>query len=148
MAVFEYTHYLHCLVSILIGTYTYLAEGTTSSVLVLNANSVFGTKNKLRQHIYPEYYGNHSFIPHRTHERTVKHLDHCIDMLRQKIMCDADISVITYNWYDDSDYPIAKFDTQHKCRDFNALQDWARERRAKTSDGRVYKPDDAVILPS
>ena len=105
-------------------------------------------QNKLRQHIYPEYYRNHSSMPHRTPEETAKHLDHCTDMIRQKLMCDADINVITYNWYDDSDYPIANFDIQHKCRDFDALQDWVRKRRAKTSNGRVYKPDDAVVLPS
>jgi hypothetical protein len=55
-------------------------------------------------------------------------MDHCIDMLRQSLMCYADMTPLIS--YDDKeqgnhDYPFPDFASQHKCRDFGKLVDWS-----------------------
>ncbi len=59
-------------------------------------------------------------------------------------MCDADINVITYRWFADSEYPFADFNVEHKCRDFEAVKRWVYERRAAVVGGRVRKPEGVV----
>lgn len=69
-------------------------------------------------------------------------------MLRQKIMCDADVGVITYDWHAEKEFPVANFNTAHKCRDFEKILDWSYKHQAETPDGLVHKPKDAIMAPS
>lgn len=73
--------------------------------------------------------------------------DHCADMLRQKVMCDADVGVITYNWHENNSDPVANFNTPHKCRNFDRVLDWSYRHQTETPDGRVHKPKDAIVAP-
>ncbi|OGM44990.1 hypothetical protein ABOM_005775 [Aspergillus bombycis] len=54
------------------------------------------------------------------------HLDHCIDMLRQKLMCDPDVGMVTYVWAKGWKQPFPDFNTIHKCRDYSKVLEWAR----------------------
>ena len=56
------------------------------------------------------------------------HIDHCLDNLRQLIMCKADVSLQTYDWLDNTPRPFANFKIEHDCYNWNALNDWAKER--------------------
>ncbi|TKW52087.1 hypothetical protein CTA1_11345 [Colletotrichum tanaceti] len=58
----------------------------------------------------------------------VNHTDHCIDYLRQVIMCHGDITPITFEWIPDIDGYIAHHSTEHVCRNFDAIFDWAADR--------------------
>ncbi|EOD45791.1 putative tat pathway signal sequence protein [Neofusicoccum parvum UCRNP2] len=78
------------------------------------------------------------------------HLNHCMDVLRQNIMCHADVEVITYDWRETQLHPFPNFGINKKCRDFNAVLEW--QERTKLQDARRHwyafkKPDDAVQLP-
>ncbi|KAF2169466.1 hypothetical protein M409DRAFT_36220 [Zasmidium cellare ATCC 36951] len=56
------------------------------------------------------------------------HLNHCIHSLRQAISCASDISVGVWQWETAlSDYK-PNFGTEHTCRNFDKIQDWARSR--------------------
>ena len=73
---------------------------------------------RLWEATYPDYYPqekNHSVEDWRMH------IDHCADMLRQKLMCDADTSLITYNWLYHHRNPHPNFHVQHKCRSYDQL---------------------------
>ena len=48
-------------------------------------------------------------------------------MLRQKIMCDGDVGVLTFNWVDVREDPWPNFNTWHKCRNFEGIVDWGLE---------------------
>jgi len=75
--------------------------------------------------------------------------DHCADLLRQKIMCDADVGLIPMYWVKRHDHPYPDFSTQHKCRDFQAVWAWARENQVnmgKGWTGVLRKPEGAVEL--
>ncbi|MCJ1465022.1 hypothetical protein MMC07_003637 [Pseudocyphellaria aurata] len=104
--------------------------------------------NVLWQNIYPDYYRNRSEYMMKPHDEAVEHLDHCADMLRQKIMCDADVGVITYNWHENNSGPVANFNTPHKCRNFDRVLDWSYEHQGRTPDGLVHRPDDAINAPT
>ena len=44
-------------------------------------------------------------------------------------MCNANTDVITYNWVKGQDNPFPDFNTNHKCRDFDALVEWQYANR-------------------
>jgi len=56
-------------------------------------------------------------------------MDHCADMLRQKLMCDADPALITFNWLNDRLAPHPNFNVQHKCRNYSRLLELAESYR-------------------
>jgi hypothetical protein len=73
---------------------------------------------------------------------SLKHMDHCIDQIRQSLMCSADLTPIPYGWYPRYNQVNGMFDVAHTCRDFEAVKEWARERRSDkfTIDVRVPNP--------
>ncbi|KAJ3571375.1 hypothetical protein NPX13_g5403 [Xylaria arbuscula] len=52
-----------------------------------------------------------------------EHVDHCIDLLRQVLMCNADIGLIFYTDVGQRQ-PVARVSTTHMCRDFADITDW------------------------
>ncbi|KAF2968367.1 hypothetical protein GQX73_g5232 [Xylaria multiplex] len=74
------------------------------------------------------------------------HMDHCIEMLRQVIMCSADLHIITYDWVDHVDYPWPDFSINRQCRNWDHMIDWIQQRKALTSapDGILTRPDGAA----
>ncbi|MCJ1451359.1 hypothetical protein MMC28_001695 [Mycoblastus sanguinarius] len=76
-------------------------------------------------------------------------IDHCADLLRQKLMCDADVGVITYNWVKNHSNPYPNFNTLHKCRNFDDVLAWGKSHQASkphTTSGAVERTDDAVEM--
>lgn len=85
--------------------------------------------NLIRQHSYREYYDVDGRRPPgltdspttlRNHlgeillimfwyREKLTQVDHCIDILRQNIMCNGDISVITHNWVEGYQFPYPNF---------------------------------------
>ncbi|KAH8703315.1 hypothetical protein BGW36DRAFT_354739 [Talaromyces proteolyticus] len=80
--------------------------------------------NMVRQATYMDYY-----LPKNKEwedQETLRyHLDHCIDMLRQKLMCDPDLGMVTYVWAKGYKQPLPDFSTVHKCRPYSKVLDWA-----------------------
>ncbi|KAF4582428.1 hypothetical protein EYR38_002548 [Pleurotus pulmonarius] len=105
---------------------------------------LFAAKDYVRKALEPERYGGvdgrrASFMNKRKatadlpHVSTAEHVSHCLDMIRQSLMCSADISVIS--WYmpipssaEHTPNPLPRFDQTRMCRDFDRLRDWARSR--------------------
>lgn len=75
--------------------------------------------------------------------------DHCIDMLRQALMCSGDTGLIAFYWNDSVALPVPSFDNmvselqnlaitlgltnraKHFCRDEEQILDWANRNAAK-----------------
>ncbi|KAI1192459.1 hypothetical protein F5X97DRAFT_329620 [Nemania serpens] len=90
--------------------------------------------NMLRQATYEDYYKDKA-EPWKDSPQVLRyHLDHCIDNLRQKLMCDADAGILTYVWVKGHPAPFPDFSVQHKCRDFDALKDWVTEHQVFTTE--------------
>ncbi|KAH9214068.1 hypothetical protein DL95DRAFT_277392, partial [Leptodontidium sp. 2 PMI_412] len=56
------------------------------------------------------------------------HNFHCLDTLRQAIMCHGDTSLITFKWGTKQPVPSANWSTPHTCRSWEALDEWNKER--------------------
>ncbi|CAD6576148.1 MAG: hypothetical protein ASARMPRED_007619 [Alectoria sarmentosa] len=101
---------------------------------------------RLRQYNYRDHY-----FPNITadEERLNRlHTDHCIDVLRQGIMCHADISLFTLQWSRDSLMPRADFSGEHECRNWGAINERAGERRIDLSvPGLLVHPFRGVAFP-
>jgi len=98
--------------------------------------------NDLRKILYPERFPTHAFEVTEDGEINRKtmmfrHWDHCIDVLRQSLMCHADVSPISWRL----NVPVAQvlaphLETTHTCRNFAKVVEWAKEHEAK--DLRVH----------
>jgi len=78
------------------------------------------------------------------------HIDHCLDILRQNIMCHADVEFATYNWRKTQHNPFPDLGEVKVCRDFEALMKWQLEVELKDEPAKwlkMVKPADAVDLP-
>lgn len=99
---------------------------------------------ELWKYTWPDYYQSWAGEPDSVFR---KHLDHCADMVRQKLMCDGDVTPLTFNWVKGFSHPVPNFNVLHKCRSYDAINDWAREHEIKSDwDANYTKPADAVEL--
>ncbi|WQF89969.1 Putative mycotoxin biosynthesis protein UstYa [Colletotrichum destructivum] len=57
---------------------------------------------------------------------SLMHLEHCVDALRQAVMCSADVTPHPWVWDDGQNKEVAE--VMHTCRDFDAIRSWARPR--------------------
>ncbi|KIW07188.1 uncharacterized protein PV09_02054 [Verruconis gallopava] len=82
--------------------------------------------NRLRQALYPEHYSYLFKDPKDPSKED--HIDHCIEHLRQAIQCHADLTPM--HWARVDNAVLLKTDTEHTCRDFDSIWNWAKSRRA------------------
>ncbi|TKA50314.1 hypothetical protein B0A49_11075 [Cryomyces minteri] len=90
--------------------------------------------NLLRQSLYYnfDYYhkrGEGAFVNNDAILRF--HVSHCLDILRQQLMCTVDIGVLGQVWWN-KDEPTAypDFNTEHRCRNFDVVRQWAEAHQA------------------
>lgn len=69
------------------------------------------------------------------------HTAHCLDTLRQIIMCRADIGLLTYEWRPKYRKPWPKFDVTHQCRNWDNIARWAEDHSVDTRGGILMHPD-------
>ncbi|CAG8978654.1 hypothetical protein HYALB_00011750 [Hymenoscyphus albidus] len=77
------------------------------------------------------------------------HVSHCLDILRQQLMCTVDVGVLGRVWWNKEDpTPFPDFNTDHKCRNFNAVRQWAFERQvpARVPEDYLESPRDLSIV--
>ncbi|GFF57926.1 hypothetical protein IFM61392_05424 [Aspergillus lentulus] len=74
-------------------------------------------------------------------EEAMHHLDHCIEMIRQSLMCSADITVDVWAWNEEKQMVTVRADNMHTCRDFEAIRQWALERPAGEFDRTINLVD-------
>lgn len=64
-------------------------------------------------------------------------IDHCVEYLRETLMCKPDISLVTFRWINNTtqhpDEPAAFYPTNfdvspHECMNWEAVNDWAEQR--------------------
>lgn len=98
--------------------------------------------NLLRKSLYYnyEYYhtlGKGAFKNNDTVVRS--HVGHCLDILRQRLMCQPDIGVLGQIWYNKAKpqaYP--DFNTLHKCKNYESIRQWAEEHQAPVNVAGDY----------
>ncbi|KAK1777757.1 hypothetical protein QBC45DRAFT_329915 [Copromyces sp. CBS 386.78] len=87
---------------------------------------------RLKQYIHREYYYDHET---QDWAELYSHVDHCLESLRQEILCNADVSVYTLKWTPHSRFkPTVKVPQPHACVDWEALHGWMKGRQARLED--------------
>lgn len=71
---------------------------------------------------------------------------HCLDIVRQQLMCTVDIGVLGQVWWQPHDKTVPEafvdFNTKHTCRNYEAVRQWAEERQLPEE-----VPDDFLAGP-
>lgn len=83
----------------------------------------------IRHYIHPEYYKMPNSLMVDTAEHIGKSLsmskgksdgiDHCLDAIRNELMCRAEVTFTTYEWLPDLPIPWAQLSYDHTCVDFD-----------------------------
>lgn len=71
-----------------------------------------------------------ALLDYSFHDMNFDHLDHCIDALRQSIMCTSDIAPNVWQYSAKAKAVRARATTVHECRDFNQVKEWAMQHSA------------------
>lgn len=83
----------------------------------------------VRQALHPEYYKPHLPGKQPGDEDELlgpSHISHCIDILRQAVMCNSDISPLVWQWDEKRSSYKEKATIMHTCKRFDKIQEWAR----------------------
>ncbi|CAI6338766.1 unnamed protein product [Periconia digitata] len=91
---------------------------------------------RLRQILNPDYY----YSTDHDWEYLYEHVDHCLESLRQTLMCQADLSIYTLRWTPHSSTkPGVHVPNPNVCVDWDGLHGWMK--------GRAASLEDVITLP-
>ena len=77
------------------------------------------------------------------------HLNHCVDIIAQNLMCSANTDIVTLQWVEKQFYPFPDFNVNHQCRDFDALLDWAMENSVDVEMWMTQeRPKEIDVVPA
>ncbi|KAG1813504.1 uncharacterized protein BJ212DRAFT_1365333 [Suillus subaureus] len=68
-------------------------------------------------------------------------------MIRQNIMCNADVTMITWDWVEGHDIPYPNFNNRHQCRNYEKILDWADKHAVHIERSEVTRLEDTIELP-
>lgn len=96
---------------------------------------------------YMSYFPKTADKAQRVPELYERHYEHCVDYIRQSLMCQFDTGIIPYNWVLDHQNPTPNANTHHKCVNWDALQAWLKDRAVDMPEGfEWYQPEGAVTM--
>lgn len=72
--------------------------------------------------------------------------DHCIEILRQDIMCRSDATMLTYDWEEGLQNPVPDFNVFHQCKNFKKILDWVDEHRVIVPTSDMVRLNDTIDL--
>ncbi|KAL4974647.1 hypothetical protein BDW66DRAFT_161082 [Aspergillus desertorum] len=111
-------------------------------------------QNLLRQSLYYnyDYYRTKADGAFRNDDFIVrKHVSHCLDILRQQLMCTIDVGVLGQVWiHPDHPSPFVDFNTEHVCRNFEDIRAWAEKNQLPLpahGHGANDAPGDFLVPP-
>jgi len=81
----------------------------------------------LRQAVYRDHYFPDT--PEKEEAHWFLHVDHCLELLRQAVMCHAETSLMTFEWDSQNIKPMLKLEgPQHVCIDWDELKQKMKSR--------------------
>jgi len=101
-----------------------LADGSGDYLAALDVYHHLHCVKMIRHYIHPEYYK----MPQSLMVDTAEHIDHCLDAIRNELMCRAEVTFTTYEWLPDLSIPWAQLSYDHTCVDFDAIHQWSGSR--------------------
>ncbi|KAJ8489377.1 hypothetical protein ONZ45_g11588 [Pleurotus djamor] len=81
--------------------------------------------NRIRKALFPAHYPDDTMDD----PQIAEHISHCLDSVRQSLMCSSDVSTIVWKWDEKHHQAFPKGSVVHRCRDFDQIKEWALDRR-------------------
>jgi len=89
--------------------------------------------NLVRQSLYYnyDYYHAKGTGAFKNDDNIVRHhVSHCLDIVRQQLMCQPDTGLLGQVWWNkEMPTSFVDFNTNHTCKNFDAIRQWAEERQ-------------------
>jgi hypothetical protein len=63
-----------------------------------------------------------------------RHIAHCIDAIRQSVMCASDITPYTWQWSEEKKHAVNSVKYPHVCRNFDKVREWATDPKNTIRD--------------
>ncbi|KAJ7775804.1 hypothetical protein B0H14DRAFT_2631836 [Mycena olivaceomarginata] len=100
--------------------------------------------NMIRKALDPDYYPDWNI---KIVERAREHVSHCVDWIRESIMCHSDTSVIVWQWNGRVQQSMPKARIPHTCRNFEPIQKWGRQNQMVVVYNDTIHLDDDLPVP-
>ncbi|KAG6004545.1 hypothetical protein E4U43_000717 [Claviceps pusilla] len=97
-------------------------QGQERFMAQLELNHQIHCLHELRMATHFDYY--HDKDPRQMHG----HLDHCIETIREALMCNSGTGIVLFHWIAGDDKPYPDYNTYHQCRDPFEVLNWAVDR--------------------
>ncbi|KAG9236804.1 hypothetical protein BJ875DRAFT_203897 [Amylocarpus encephaloides] len=96
---------------------------------------------RLRRHLFVEnYYPN---MTEAEEDRENRHVDHCLEYLREAAMCRGDPTLVPFHWEEGK--PFSSQESVHECINWESFANWAESRKIDAS--QYSKLSDDVVYP-
>jgi Mycotoxin biosynthesis protein UstYa len=96
-----------------------------------------------REANFDHYYGRKWPPGTRASDMHRTHVSHCIYLLLQNLMCNANVDIYTHYWADAQLNAFPDFSVNHKCRNFDTILKWQEENSVDVDlFGAIRKPPD------
>lgn len=66
-----------------------------------------------------------------TEEERMGHVDHCVDQIRQYLMCHADTTPLVWQWSERNKKYLTYMGMKHTCRDWDRFYEWAERHQSQ-----------------
>ncbi|XXH01579.1 hypothetical protein Hte_007939 [Hypoxylon texense] len=107
--------------------------GREGSLVWMDVSHQLHCVKYLRQWVYRDHY--HPEVGSEEMPHLLLHIDHCLDLIRQALMCRADTSLMTFHWAAGRREPMLKLvSPEHVCVDWKDLMEKVKSRRVSDTD--------------
>jgi hypothetical protein len=124
-------------------------HGSDAYLVHLDGIHLIHCLNMLRKGIFNNYEYYH---PNGTDFFWHSHMSHCVDAIRNRLMCQPSVELMTYNWVEGQRKPFPDFTTTGQCWDFEQLQKWQEKHKVSSMSQEKWNalriPEDDKPLPS
>ncbi|PPJ53115.1 hypothetical protein CBER1_11780 [Cercospora berteroae] len=117
--------------ALLLPNKTEAIRGTNKYIMELDVFHQLHCLDMIRKAFYPSRYGQWEYLDDGSVDNfavTFQHWEHCIETLRQTLMCHGDISPLRYRINVLNGILGPDLAGRHTCRNFSKILDWARSR--------------------
>ena len=64
-----------------------------------------------------------------------RYYEHCVDYIRQELMCKFDTTIMSFSWVLDHQNPTPNGNTIHKCVNWDYLLAWLKKKAVDVPEG-------------
>ena len=112
----------------------------------MTTSNIAKPQNMVRKATRMDYYGSEVEAGSVEAELlSPRHIAHCIDAIRQSLMCAADITPYTWTWEPAIGTYRNQVKNPHTCRNWEVLHEWVRENtKFEQFDFDFHEPNDPL----